>query len=110
MQAHVRREMQQFPEFDLIVLDGRQHTIYTIVDQMAVLPVNTVVLVGTWRVDKNESYFMRNATYSMMSANLHMPAFSLASVGLGHTGVLEKILPEKRWLYKKMNYIIGDWI
>ena len=52
MQAHVRREMQQFPEFDLIVLDGRQHTIYTIVDQMAVLPVNTVVLVGTWRVDK----------------------------------------------------------
>ena len=76
--------MQQFPEFDLIVLDGRQHTIYTIVDQMAVLPVNTVVLVGTWRVDKNESYFMRNATYSMMSANLHMPAFSLASVGLGH--------------------------
>lgn len=84
MQAHVRREMQQFPEFDLIVLDGRQHTIYTIVDQMAVLPVNTVVLVGTWRVDKNESYFMRNATYSMMSANLHMPAFSLASVGLEH--------------------------
>lgn len=33
MQAHVRREMQQFPEFDLIVLDGRQHTIYTIVDR-----------------------------------------------------------------------------
>lgn len=84
MQAWVRHEMEKFPDLDLILLDGRIHTIYTIVDQISMLPGNTAILVGTWRVDKNEGYFMRNATYSMMSANPHVPAFTLASVGLGH--------------------------
>lgn len=84
MQAYVKKEMKKFPELGLILLDGRKHTIYTIVDQIATLPENTVILVGTWRVDKNEGYFMRNATYSMMSANPRIPAFSLASVGFGH--------------------------
>lgn len=84
MQAHVRSEIKKFPDLDLILLDGRKHTIYTIVDQISMLPENTVILVGTWRIDKNDGYFMRNATYSMMSANPKVPAFSLASVGLGH--------------------------
>lgn len=84
MQAHVKEEMKKFPDLNLILLDGRKHTIYTIVDQITMLPVNTVLLVGTWRVDKNDGYFMRNATYSMMSANPRIPAFSLASVGMGH--------------------------
>lgn len=84
MQAYVVREIKKFPELDLILLDGRKHTIYTIVDRISTLPKNTAILVGTWRVDKNEGYFMRNATYSMMSANPRIPAFSLASVALGH--------------------------
>lgn len=84
MQAYIVDQMKKFPDLDLILLDGRKHTIYTIVDQISTLPEHTVILVGTWRVDKNDGYFMRNATYSMMSANPYIPAFSLASVGLGH--------------------------
>lgn len=84
MQAYVRQQMENYSDLDLILLDGRKHTIYTIVDQITMLPENTAILVGTWRVDRNEGYFMRNATYSMMSANPHVPAFTLASVGLGH--------------------------
>lgn len=84
LQAYVKKEMQKFPDIDLILLDGRKHTIYTIVDKIAKLPENTVVLMGTWRVDKHEGYFMRNATYSMMSANPKLPAFSMTSIGLGH--------------------------
>ncbi len=87
MQAWVKHEMRKFPDLDLILLDGRKHTIYTIVDQIATLPENTVILLGTWRVDKNEGYFMRNATYSMMSANPKVPAFTLASLGLGHWAI-----------------------
>ena len=67
--AHVKKEMRHFPELGLICLDGRKHTIYTIVDEIAALPEKTVILMGTWRVDKNEGYFMKNATYTMMSAN-----------------------------------------
>ena len=84
MQAFVKDEMRKFPELDLILLDGRKHTIYTIVDEITHLPEQTVLLVGTWRVDKNDAYFMRNATYMMMSAKPNLPAFTLASTGMGY--------------------------
>ena len=87
MQALVREEMKKFPEMNLILLDGRSNTIYTILDKFQKLPENTVVMVGTWRVDMNESYFMRNATYMMMEANPTVPAFTPASIGLGYWAV-----------------------
>mgnify|MGYP003223532375 FL=1 len=83
MQALVREEMKK----DLILLDGRSNTIYTILDKFQKLPENTAVMVGTWRVDMNESYFMRNATYMMMEANPTVPAFTPASIGLGYWAV-----------------------
>ena len=87
MQALVREKMKKFPEMDLILLDGRSNTIYTILDKFQKLPENTAVMVGTWRVDMNESYFMRNATYMMMEANPTVPAFAPASIGLGYWAV-----------------------
>ncbi len=87
LQAHVRREMKKFPDINLILLDGREHTIYTIVDELRTLPKHTVVLIGTWRVDKNEGYFMRNATYSMMEAVPDIPAFTASTIGLGYWAV-----------------------
>ncbi|WP_291587159.1 HAMP domain-containing sensor histidine kinase [Bacteroides sp.] len=87
MQALVREKMKKFPDMDLILLDGRSNTIYTILDQFQKLPENTAVMVGTWRVDMNESYFMRNATYMMMEANPTVPAFTPASIGLGYWAI-----------------------
>ena len=83
MQALVRKEMEKFPDLDLILMDGRKHTIYTIVEELRHLPENTVIMVGTWRVDMNEGYFMRNATYAMMEATPAIPAFTPSSVSLG---------------------------
>ena len=57
MQALVRKEMEKFPDLDLILMDGRKHTIYTIVEELRHLPENTVIMVGTWRVDMNEGVF-----------------------------------------------------
>ncbi len=87
MQALVRKEMKGFPELDLILLDGREHTIYTLTEEFSKLPEHTAILVGTWRVDRNEGYFMRNATYSMMEASPRVPAFSLSTIGLGYWAI-----------------------
>lgn len=84
LQAYVKKEVRNFPELDLILLDGRKNNIYTIIDQISKLPPRTVLLVGTWRVDVNDGYYVGNATYTMMSANPKVPAFTLTSVGLGH--------------------------
>lgn len=101
MQALVRKEMKNFPDMDLILLDGRRHTIYTIVDELANLPPHTVILVGTWRVDMNEGYFMRNATYAMMEAAPAVPAFTPSSVSLGYWAI-GGVLPDYRKVGQEM--------
>ena len=87
--------MKKFPELDLILMDGRRHSIYTIVEELRQLPENTVILVGTWRVDMNEGYFMRNATYAMMEATPTIPAFTPSSVSLGYWAI-GGVLPDYR--------------
>ena len=101
MQAYVVKEMKKFPELDLILLDGRVNTIYTICDRLHELPEHTAVLMGTWRVDMNDGYFMRNATYAMMEAAPALPTFSLSSAGLGYWAVAG-IVPAYRVLGKEM--------
>ncbi len=87
IQAFVKKEMGKFPDLDLILLDGRSYTIYTIVETLRTLPPNTALLLGTWRVDENDGYFMRNATYAMMEAAPSIPVFSLTSLGLGYWAI-----------------------
>ncbi len=83
LQAFVKSEIRKkFPDVDLILLDGRAHTLDTIVTMIRELPENTVILLGTWRVDKNDSYFMHNATDQMMAANPKIPAFTITSIAL----------------------------
>ena len=101
MQAYVVKEMKKFPELDLILLDGRVNTIYTICDRLHELPEHTAVLMGTWRVDMNDGYFMRNATYAMMEAAPALPTFSLSSAGLGYWAVAG-IVPAYRALGTEM--------
>ena len=95
MQALVRKEMKKFPDLDLILMDGRKHSIYTIVEELRQLPENTVILVGTWRVDMNEGYFMRKATYAMMEVTPTIPTFTPSSVSLGHWAI-GGVLPDYR--------------
>ena len=95
MQALVRKEMKKFPDLDLILMDGRKHSIYTIAEELRQLPENTVILVGTWRGDMNEGDFMRNATYAMMEVTPTIPAFTPSSVSLGHWAI-GGVLPDYR--------------
>lgn len=101
LQAYVKKEMKKFPKLDLILLDGRKNSIYSVVDSIRTLPSDAAVLLGTWRVDKNNGYFMNNATYMMMGANQKVPTFSLTSIGIGHWAI-GGYIPEFRTLGKDM--------
>ena len=101
LQAHVVAEMKKHPELNLILLDGRTNTIYTISDKLHELPPNTALLLGTWRVDMYDGYFMRNATYTMMEAAGDVPTFSITSVGIGYWAV-GGVIPSYRALGKDM--------
>ena len=103
LQAHVVAEMKKHPELNLILLDGRTNTIYTISDKLHELPPNTALLMGTWRVDMYDGYFMRNATYTMMEAAGDVPTFSISSVGIGYWAI-GGVTPSYRPLSKDMAY------
>lgn len=101
LQAYVVKQMKKFPELNLILLDGRCNTIYSISDKLHELPPATTLLLGTWRVDMNEGYFMRNATYTMMEAAGDLPAFSITSVGMGYWAI-GGVIPHFQVLGKKI--------
>lgn len=103
LQAHVVAVMKKHPELNLILLDGRTNTIYTISDKLHELPPNTALLMGTWRVDMYDGYFMRNATYTMMEAAGDVPTFSISSVGIGYWAI-GGVTPSYRPLGKDMAY------
>ena len=84
LQAMMRKVMKNHSELDITYLDGREHTIYTLIDEMSHVPDNSALMVGTWRIDKTDGYFMPNATYLMMEASPSLPAFTPTSVALGH--------------------------
>ena len=87
LQALVKKDMKSFPDLDLILLDGRKNNIYTIIEQIKQLPRETAIMLGTWRVDVNDGYYVGNATYTMMSSNPTLPAFTLTSTGLSHWAI-----------------------
>lgn len=101
LQAHVIEEMKRHPELNLILLDGRDNTIYTISDKLHELPPHTALMIGTWRVDMYDGYFMRNATYTMMEAAGDIPTFTITSVALGYWAI-GGVIPVYRDLGKDM--------
>ena len=107
LQSLVRSEMNKFPELNLILLDGRMNSIYTIVDKFRALPKHTVVLIGTWRVDMNDGYFMRNATYTMMEANPDVPVLTSSSLGLGYWAI-GGVVPDYRSFGKELAHEAMD--
>ena len=87
LQALVKKEIKKIDGIDFIPLDGRKNDIYNIIEEIKQLPPQTALLLGTWRVDVNDGYYVGNATYTMMLANPAVPTFSLTSIGLGHWAI-----------------------
>lgn len=83
LQALVKKEIKKIDGIDFIPLDGRKNDIYNIIEEIKRLPPQTALLLGTWRVDVNDGYYVGNATYTMMLANPAVPTFSLTSIGWG---------------------------
>jgi signal transduction histidine kinase len=84
MQAHVKKVFESHGDLHLILLDGRNKDVLEMENAISSLtPSNSVMMLGTWRVDKNESYYLPTAVYTLVAANKKIPVFSLSSIGMG---------------------------
>lgn len=83
LQAYFMEEMKKYPELDVILIDCRKYTSQHAEKLVRDLPPNTVLLIGTWRVDKNGLYFLNSSTESLISGNPSIPVFTLSGAALG---------------------------
>lgn len=81
LQTYVKKVMsEQFADIDLILLDGHTDDIETIKKSIDQLPPNSVVLLGTWRIDVNGSYFVAS-TLGELFDDSKLPLFTLTGLG-----------------------------
>lgn len=85
--AQVRRAMKKHKDLNLISIDGRKLDLDSALTVVRNLPPRTVMLLGLWRIDKNDVTYMNNAVYAMTSANPKLPVFSLTYTGIGYWAI-----------------------
>ena len=84
MRSHFDKYMESNPKYAVKHLDGRMTTFPQLDQELSRLTEGTAIVLGTWRIDKSDSYALKNTTYTLAYSNPSIPAISLASVGLGH--------------------------
>lgn len=74
---------RKYPQLRYIPLDGRYSSALTITDRISKLPPNTVLLLGTWRIDQNENYYLSNSIHLLIDeTTLNVPVFTFSAMGL----------------------------
>ena len=85
-QAWFKKNLKNHPELSITYIDGRIHTL-DMADQLRVLPKNSVMLLGIWRIDNRGITYMNNSVYAFSKANPLLPVFSLTSTAIGYWAI-----------------------
>jgi signal transduction histidine kinase/CheY-like chemotaxis protein len=94
LQSYVRKSVESYPDVELILLDGRTRNFSEIMQQFASLPSDCAILLGTWRIDSTDAFFM-SSSLQVLLGNTKLPVFSITSIGL-NDGVLGCYAPSYR--------------
>lgn len=86
-QAWFKKNLKNHPELSITYIDGRIHTLDMAVNQLRVLPKNSVMLLGIWRIDNRGITYMNNFVYAFSKANPLLPVFSLTSTAIGYWAI-----------------------
>ena len=86
-QAWFKKNLKNHPELPITYIDGRIHTLDMAVNQLRVLPKNSVILLGIWRIDNRGITYMNNSVYAFSKANPLLPVFSLTSTAIGYWAI-----------------------
>ncbi len=86
-QAWFKKNLKNHPELSITYIDGRIHTLDMAGNQLRVLPKNSVMLLGIWRIDNRGITYMNNSVYAFSKANPLLPVFSLTSTAIGYWAI-----------------------
>lgn len=96
--------VEKYPELNLASLRGLSFSMSQMKVRMRALPENTVVLLGTWRVDKSGRYYQESSIKEIFPEGFNLPVFTMTGVGLGEWAV-GGYIPQKEW---NIDHIVED--
>ena len=105
MKTLFKRDMNEVPNVNYLFLDSRELHFNEILQSIKVLPQNTAMLIGTWRVNKDGQYFLGNSLEELISANPNLPVFTMSGTGLG-AGAIGGYIPKYGLHAKKIVSLI----
>ncbi|MGL4293990.1 MAG: sensor histidine kinase, partial [Bacteroidales bacterium] len=86
--ALVKKEMAaKFPELSLTLLDSRFASVADIKQQISKLSQESVLLIGTWRINRSGLYFSRHTLRDLIPEKNTVPTFSLTGLGIGDVAI-----------------------
>lgn len=117
---YIKEELKNNRKYNLIYIDGQVMNIDEASNMYKHLPLNTVALLGTWKIDKDDDLYISNSEFVFKQANKKIPVFSLTGSSIGSWAIggyipkyggTGKLLGEKAYqiLYKgasKAEFII----
>lgn len=68
-------------EFKFNWLDGRGLTVLSAADSIAHLPDSTALMIGTWRYDKDNRYYINSSIMMLRQNNARLPVLTLSASG-----------------------------
>lgn len=86
LQAFVRKEMRQYPDLNLVLIDSRQREA-DYKQAYASLPSKSAVLLGTWRVGHDGQYLMQSSLTDLININPSIPVFSITRTGMNDVAI-----------------------
>lgn len=85
--SYVNKQLKKYKDLKTFFIDGHVMDLEEAIKAYKNLPPHTVTLLGTWRMDKNDCYYINNANIAFERANAKIPVFSLTGTSIGNWAI-----------------------
>ncbi len=84
LKTYIKKGFNTYPQsIKYIFLDSRDYYFPHMKEIVSKLPPNSLIIIGTWRVNKDGQYYMGNSLEELVSGNPDIPIFTMTGSGLG---------------------------
>ena len=95
MKALVKDKFSKQNRFDLTLIDGSTMNIDAVAKKINELNDSTAILIGSWRIDKDGTYFLSSNITQILPKDKNLPVYTLSTIGMGNAA-LAGIMPDYR--------------
>ncbi len=82
----IKRIKEKYPNLNLILLDARKESVEKLTEKVSLLPMETAILLGTFRINNKGSYITQS-TIKHIFKDTKLPIFTISGLGLNNIAI-----------------------